>query len=229
MTIPRSSASSSGVIGFAWLLLMLLAMAAMLFCSAGTWRYWEAWTYLGILLTASSLIITDLLKYSPALLERRLRMREKESRQRWIVGSAWLWFVATHVTAGLDQRFGGSEISALAVGIADAFVILGYGVTFWVFRVNPYASRIIEVEPGQRVISTGPYAVVRHPMYSGGLLIHLAAPLALGSYWALLPAVFILPLLVARLRHEESVLLRDLAGYREYTRQTRHRLVPGIW
>ena len=211
------------------LLLAFAIVSVMLFLSAGTVRYWEAWVYLTIMLMTTSLSLAYLLKNSPELLERRMRMREKEPKQRWIIGFAWLWFVATFLVPGFDQRFDGSDVPVFAVIIAEGFVLLGYGVMFSVFRENPYASRIIEVEPNQTVVATGPYAVVRHPMYLGGLLIYLFTPLALGSYWAILPAVFIIPILVARIRNEESLLARDLEGYREYLRSTRYRLIPGIW
>lgn len=212
-----------------WLLLAAVIMAAMLFGSAGTFRYWEAWVYLAILLLISVWMLRQLLKNCPALLERRLKMREKEPAQRWIMRLAWLWFAITYLTAGVDKRFQGSTVPTLVVILAELFVVLGYGVVFRVFRENPYASRIIAVEPGQAVISTGPYAVVRHPMYLGVLLIYLFTPLALGSYWAILPAVFIIPILVARIRNEERVLERDLEGYRDYRQCTRYRLLPGLW
>jgi len=112
---------------------------------------------------------------------------------------------------------------------ANARVFLGYILVFLVFRENPFASRVVEVEPGQKVISTGPYALVRHPMYLGTSIMLLATPIALGSYWAL-PVFFILPLvLVYRILNEEEVLLRELPGYREYMKKVRHRLIPFIW
>jgi len=229
MSHERLSRKYLGRAAYTRLLLAFAIVSVMLFLSAGTVRYWEAWVYLTIMLMTTSLSLAYLLKNSPELLERRMRMREKEPKQRWIIGFAWLWFVATFLVPGFDQRFDGSDVPVFAVIIAEGFVLLGYGVMFSVFRENPYASRIIEVEPNQTVVATGPYAVVRHPMYLGGLLIYLFTPLALGSYWAILPAVFIIPILVARIRNEESLLARDLEGYREYLRSTRYRLIPGIW
>jgi len=224
--LPRKTLARAA---YAYLLLALAVVSGMLFLSAGTVRYWEAWVYLAIMLMTTSLSLADLLKNNPKLLERRMRMREKESQQRWIIGFAWVWFVATFLVPGFDRRFDGSDVPAFAVIIAEGFVLLGYAVMFWVFRENPYASRIVEVEPNQHVVATGPYAVIRHPMYLGALLIYLFTPLALGSYWAILPAVFIIPILVARIRNEESVLARDLEGYGDYLRNTRYRLIPGIW
>jgi protein-S-isoprenylcysteine O-methyltransferase Ste14 len=224
-----ASQRTLGKAAWARLFLAFTVVAAMLFLSAGTVRYWEAWLYLAVVLVVSSLMVKHLLSHSPALLERRLRMREKEPRQRWIVGFVWLWLVATYLAPGFDRRWGGSEVPLLAVMIGELFVLLGYGVIFRVFKENPYASRIVEVEPDQKVVASGPYAVIRHPMYAGALLIALGTPVALGSYWGLLPAAFILPIVVARLRHEESVLARDLEGYRDYLRHTRYRLIPGLW
>jgi protein-S-isoprenylcysteine O-methyltransferase Ste14 len=174
-------------------------------------------------------MVSYLLRHSPALLKRRLRTREKEPRQRWILGWVWLWFVLAYSTPGFDRRWGGSEVPLPGVVFGELLVLLGCGVIFRVFQENPYASRVIEVEPDQPVITSGPYAVVRHPMYVGVLLIALGTPLALGSWWGLLPAALILPIMVARLLNEESVLSRDLAGYRDYLSRTRYRLIPGIW
>ncbi|MGR8981457.1 MAG: methyltransferase family protein, partial [Gammaproteobacteria bacterium] len=138
-------------------------------------------------------------------------------------------FVLIFLVPGFDQRYDGSDVSPFVVITADILVLVGYGICFLVFKENPYASRVIEVEPGQEVITTGPYAIVRHPMYFGVLLIFLATPLALGSYWALWPAAFIIPILMARIRNEENVLARNLKGYQEYLQSTPYRLLPRIW
>ena len=113
--------------------------------------------------------------------------------------------------------------------IADILVLAGYVLVFLAFRENRYASRIVEVEQGQTVITSGPYAMVRHPMYLGSLPLFTLTPLALGSFWAMIPAILIIPFIVARIRSEESVLVRDLNGYKEYMQKTRYRLIPGIW
>ena len=112
---------------------------------------------------------------------------------------------------------------------ADLLVLLAYGFVILVFRENHYAARVVEVEQGQKVIDTGPYAIVRHPMYLGVLVMYIFSPLALGSYWAVLPMLLMIPILVARLRNEETVLVRDLPGYADYMQRTKYRLVPGIW
>lgn len=229
MNSERSFREKLGRTAHAHLLLGFALVSALLFLSAGTVRYWQAWIYLTLLSGTASAMVGYLLKHSPALLERRLRMQEKDPRQRWIIAFSCLWFLAAFLTPGFDRRFGWSDVPGAAVIAADLVILAGYGIVFRVFRENPFASRIIEVAPEQTVVSTGPYAVVRHPMYSGGLLIYLFTPLALGSYWAILPTAFIVPIIIARIKNEESLLSRDLKGYREYLRRTPYRLVPGVW
>jgi protein-S-isoprenylcysteine O-methyltransferase Ste14 len=205
------------------------ALQAMFLLSAGTLAYWEAWVYLSIFVVPMIFVLVYLLKYDPGLLERRMRMREKESEQKQIAVFAILYFLLAFLLPGFDKRFGWSHVPVGVVLAADALVLLGYSLFFLVLRENSYASRIVEVEQGQRVVSTGPYAVVRHPMYVGVSLMYIASPLALGSYWAVIPSLLIVPILVARIRSEERLLGRELMGYKEYAQRTRYRLVPGVW
>jgi protein-S-isoprenylcysteine O-methyltransferase Ste14 len=207
----------------------LLVMAAVLFGTAGTVAYWQGWTYLGIIVGLMSVALTYLIRNSPGLLERRMRTREKEQAQRKVLGLSYLPLLGAFVLPGFDRRWGWSGVPPAVVIAAEVLVVLGYGFVILVFRANRYASRVVEVEQGQQVTSTGPYALVRHPMYLGMTLMYLATPLALGSYWALVPAAAIVPTLVARIFNEEKVLERDLSGYREYRARVRYRLVPGIW
>jgi protein-S-isoprenylcysteine O-methyltransferase Ste14 len=202
---------------------------AILFLPAGTLAYWEAWLYLAVLLIPMFFVFRYLLKNDPQLLERRMQMREKEAVQRRLMSVALAYFLLVFILPGLDRRWGWSDVPPPAVLVADLLVMLGYGLFVLVLRENQFASRTIQVETDQRVISSGPYAIVRHPMYLGLLLMYLASPLALGSYWALLPALLIVPILVARIVNEEQVLERGLAGYREYKQVTRYRLLPRIW
>jgi len=210
-------------------LLAVPVLWAILFVPAGTLAYWEAWVYLAILLIPMFFVFRYLLKHDPQLLERRMQMREREVAQRRIINLSYLYFLLAFVLPGLDKRWGWSDVPPLAVIAADLLVLLGYGLFVTVLRENQYASRTIQVERGQTVISSGPYALVRHPMYLGAALMYLASPLALGSYWALLPGLLIIPILVARIINEEKVLARDLNGYTAYTQQTRYRLLPGVW
>ena len=202
---------------------------ALLFIPAGTLAYWEAWVYLAILLIPMFLAFRWLLKNDPELLERRMQMREREAAQRRIIGISYLYFLLAFILPGLDHRFGWSDVPVLVVVAADLVVLLGYGLFLLVLRENRYAARTVQVEEGQQVIRSGPYASVRHPMYLGVIAMYLASPLALGSYWALVPALLIVPILVARILNEEKVLERDLAGYRDYEQTTKYRLIPRIW
>jgi len=211
------------------LLVFIPLLLAMFFLPAGTFAYWEAWVYLTVLLVPMVLVLIYLLRNDPELLERRMRMSEKESEQKLIVRISYLYCLLVFLLPGLDKRFGWSNVPVVVVIVADVLVLVGYGMFFLALRENRYASRIIEVEQEQKVISSGPYAIVRHPMYVGVSLIYIFSPLALGSYWATIPSLLIIPLLVARIRNEESVLGRELKGYKEYMQKTTYRLIPGIW
>jgi protein-S-isoprenylcysteine O-methyltransferase Ste14 len=211
------------------LLVVIPLLLAMFFLPAGTFAYWEAWVYLTVLLIPMFLVLIYLLKNDPELLARRMRMREKETEQKLITKFSYVYFLLAFLLPGFDKRFEWSNVPVAVVIVADILVLLGYGVFFLVLRENRYASRIIEVEQEQKVISSGPYAIVRHPMYLGVSLMYILSPLALGSYWAMIPSLLIIPLLVARIRNEESVLGRELKGYQEYLQKTKYRLIPGIW
>lgn len=204
-------------------------LAAMLFLPAGTLAYWEAWVYLAILLIPMTFALIYLYRKAPELLERRMRVREKEATQRKIINLSLLYFLVVFMLPGFDKRFGWSNVPVGMVIVGDLVVLLGYCFILVVFRENQYASRVVEVNEGQQVINTGPYALVRHPMYLGVTLMYVFSPLALGSYWAMIPALLIIPILVMRIRNEEEVLSRELAGYSAYIQQTRYRLLPGIW
>jgi len=208
---------------------VLVVLGLVLFVPAGTLDYWEAWVYCAVLVIPFVFVATWLLNKDPELLARRIRLNEKEPAQKRVIGVSRLVFLIAFLLPGLDHRFGWSDVPVAAVLAADALVFLGYVLVFLVFRENTYASRVVEVEQGQKVISTGPYALVRHPMYLGTGIMFLATPLALGSYWAL-PVFLMLPgVLVYRIRNEEEVLLRELTGYQEYMQKVRYRLIPFIW
>lgn len=202
---------------------------AILFLPAGTLNYWEAWVYLVVLFTPMIFTLRYLLKNSPELLERRMKFREERGAQKWIVSLSAIVIILAFILPGFDRRFEWSQVPTWLVLAADGCVLLGYMLIIWVFRTNRYASRVIEVAEKQQVISSGPYALVRHPMYVGTILMYALSPLALGSYWAVLPGLLIIPTLVARILNEEQSLVDDLAGYREYMQRVRYRLFPGIW
>jgi len=207
----------------------VVVLSVLLFLPAGTLDYWQAWAYFVTLFVPLTFVFFYLIRHDPELLERRMRMKEKEPTQSLIIKLGSLCYVLIFLLPGLDRRFGLSEVPATFSVLADVCVLLGYALFIRVLRVNSFASRIIEVEQEQRVITTGPYARVRHPMYSAVLLMFLATPIALGSWWALLPALLLVIVIVVRLLDEERVLVKELKGYREYMQATRYRLLPFVW
>jgi protein-S-isoprenylcysteine O-methyltransferase Ste14 len=218
----------------AWLSLALLAivMGLLLFVPAGTVRYGQAWVYLAIFTGTSLLITFSLMRHDPALLERRMRggpTAEGRPVQRLIMLCTSLGFIALLVVPALDFRFGWSAVPLGAAVIGDVLVVTGFYLISRVYRENTFTSATIEVARDQKVISTGPYAIVRHPMYASALLTLLGTPLALGSYWGLVVFGAMLPFLLWRLFDEESFLAENLPGYTEYQRRVRHRLVPFVW
>ncbi len=218
----------------AWLglVLLIIVMGLLLFVSAGTVRYWQAWVYLGVYFIGSLLITLYLIKKDPALLKRRLRggpTAEKEKSQKIIMVFASTGFIASLVVPALDYRFAWSSVPPYAVIVGDILTALWFYIMFLVFKENPFTSATIEIAEDQKVITTGPYAVVRHPMYAGGLLLFIGTPLALGSYWGLLGFVGVLPALIWRLLDEERFLAKNLPGYVEYCAKVRWRLIPKVF
>jgi protein-S-isoprenylcysteine O-methyltransferase Ste14 len=209
--------------------LAIVAFGLLFFLPAGTILYWKAWVYMSILFIPMTVVVSYLLRHDPELLERRLRIREKQTEQKKIVAVTFTIFLAAFLIPGFDKRFGWSSVPAAAALAADAFVVLGYSLFVRSLLENRYASRIIEVEEGQSVITTGPYAWIRHPMYLAITVIYLFSPLALGSYWGTIAAALVPIGMAARILNEEKLLLRELHGYQEYCLKTRYRLIPGIW
>lgn len=207
-------------------------MALCLFGPAGTLDYWQGWTYLGVFLGVATAITAYLMRHDPALLARRVKAgptAEPTLRQRIIMSLASLGFIGLLVVAGLDRRFGWSHVPVVLVLAGDLLTILGFWIVFLVFRVNSFTAGTVEVQAGQTVVTTGPYAIVRHPMYVGGSLYMLAMPLALGSWWGFPVFASFLWVLIWRLFDEEALLTRDLPGYAEYCRKVRWRLLPLIF
>jgi protein-S-isoprenylcysteine O-methyltransferase Ste14 len=207
----------------------VLVLMAVFFLPAGTFAYWHAWVYMGALFLPLILVVFYLFKNDPGLLERRMRTNEREKKQQLFVLFSGILITLAYVLPGFDFRFGWSQVPVWAVILGDIVVLAGYGFVFLVFRENQYTSRVVEVEKEQSVISTGPYSIVRHPMYLGMIAMYVFTPLALGSYWAMIPAILIIPALMFRLLDEEKVLARDLPGYTDYMKKVSHHLFPGIW
>ena len=214
------------------LLVLMLVMAALTFGPAGTVDYWQGWMFLAVYFAASLGVTLYLIKRDPKLLERRMRggpSAEKEPAQRIIMLLASLGFIGLIVVSAFDHRFAWSRVPPAVALAGDALVILGWAAIIVVFRENSYTSATIEVAPGQQVISTGPYALVRHPMYAGALVMLLGIPIALGSWWGLLALAAMMPALIWRLLDEEKFLARNLPGYAEYQEKVRYRLIPLVW
>jgi len=211
------------------MLAMLLVFGLLFFPPAGTFNYWQAWLYIFLLFSVTISMTIYLYKNDPALLERRMNLKERKSRQKWIIAVSYPVFILVFILPGFDQRFGWSNLAPAISITADLLILLSYGLIFFVFRENSYASRVIEVTEGQKVISSGPYAIVRHPMYSGTILMYLCSPLALGSWVAALPSLFLVAVIILRILDEEKTLAEELEGYREYMQKVRYHLIPGIW
>jgi protein-S-isoprenylcysteine O-methyltransferase Ste14 len=211
---------------------LLLALLLFLFLPAGSLGYWQGWLYIALFGVSVSAITWWLQRNDPELLRRRLvagPSAEKDPRQKLIQAIASVAFIGIFIVAGLDHRFRWSTVPTGLVLLGDFLVVLGLWLVFLTFRENSFTSAAIEISAGQAVVSTGPYAVVRHPMYAGALVMLLGTPLALGSWWALGPFLILLLTIIWRLLDEEQFLARDLPGYDAYRAKVRHRLLPYTW
>lgn len=211
------------------LISFFLIFCVMFFLPARTLKFWEAWVYLGVVFLCATGVILYFLKKDPEFLARRMRTKEKVKEQKLIIKLGWLLFMPTFVLPGFDKYYGWSEIPIYLIIISDFFVLLGYLIVVRVFKENSYASRVVEVDSNQKVISTGPYSTIRHPMYSGVLMMYGFTPLALGSYWALIGTFFLFVIIIARIFSEEKYLKENLMGYKEYLQKIKYRIIPGIW
>ncbi len=215
-----------------WLVGVAAVMGDLIFASAGDLRFWQAWAFLAVFFGSSAAVTQYLIVNDPALLERRIAggpTAETEPAQRLIMVLMSIGFVALIVVPGLDHRFGWSQAPVAVALAGDVLIAVGFFVVFQVFRQNSFASSTIRVAEGQTVASTGPYAIVRHPMYAGALIYLVGIPLALGSYWGLAVLALMVPILIWRLADEERVLEQRLPGYREYRQKVHYRLLPGVF
>lgn len=216
----------------AGLLRSLVVIAALFFIPAWSLRFWQGWVYIAIMGAASAAIILYLAKYDDALIGRRLKagpVAEKEKSQKIIQTLTAMAGVIAFLVAGFDFRWHWSDVPTVLIVVGDIGIAIGYVIIFLVFRENSYASSIVEVAENQKVISTGPYAIVRHPMYSGAILMFLATPLALGSWWAFIPVAILSAMVAIRLADEEKFLVANLPGYDAYRSRVRDRLIPAVW
>jgi protein-S-isoprenylcysteine O-methyltransferase Ste14 len=213
-------------------LVKLVVFGLMVFLTAGTFNYWQAWVFLVVFAFSEWIPGIYLLRTNPAALQRRMRggpTAETRIVQKSVMGGLWLSLAAMIVVSALDHRFGWSPVPTAICLVGDVLVAAGVGVMTLVVIQNSYAAATVHVEAGQQLASGGLYGLVRHPMYAGNLIMMVGIPLALGSYWGLVFVVPALIVLALRIRDEEKLLQEELDGYREYTQKVRHRLVPHIW
>ena len=211
-----------GLMGF-------LMIGLLLFLPAATFSYWNAWLFCGLLFIPMIILGGGLLVNAPDLLEKRLNSKEKEAEQKHVILFSFFLFVAGFVVAALDFRFGWSKLPLWVIIAASAILLIAYGLYAEVMRENAYLSRTVEVQEGQKVIDTGLYGVVRHPMYFSTVLLFLSFPLVLGSLVSFIIFLFYPILLVKRIKNEEAVLEQGLEGYIEYKKKVRYRMIPFIW
>jgi protein-S-isoprenylcysteine O-methyltransferase Ste14 len=217
---------------FAGSLALLVITAAVIFGSAWTLDYWQAWVFLIAFFGPAFAITIYLMKMDPGLLERRISagpLHEKETNQKIIQSLAQASFLLVIIFPVLDHRFGWSIVPPYINIVGDILIVIGFYIVFLVFKENTFASALIEVTTEQKVISTGPYASVRHPMYIGALILLLGTPLALGSLWGVLTIIPIMAVIIWRLLDEERFLAKSLPGYLEYEKKVKYRLVPFVW
>ena len=217
---------SQGIVKF---LSGLLIVGLLLFLPAGTFAFWQAWLLIGILFIPMFLAGLVMMQKSPALLRKRLDAKEEQSEQRAVIALSGLMFLAAFVVAGLNFRFGWIVMPAWASYAAAVVFLLAYGLYAEVLRENVWLSRTIEVQENQKVVDTGLYGLVRHPMYLSTLLLFLAMPLVLGSVISFVIMLAYIPIIARRIRNEEQVLEKGLEGYTDYKKRVRYKVIPFVW
>lgn len=207
----------------------IVLLGLLLFLPAGTVHYYGGWLFIGLLFVPMLIMGIALFIKSPALLEKRLDGKEKEKAQKGVVALSGLMFPAGFVLSALDFRYGWSSVPLWLTVISSLLFLIGYGLYAEVMRENAYLSRTVALQDGQKVITTGLYSIVRHPMYLATLFMFLPLPLILGSFWGLIPFALYPVIIVIRIFSEEKVLTEGLEGYSEYKNKVRYRLIPFIW
>ena len=207
----------------------LLMVGCLIFLPAGTLHYLYGWLFLALLFVPMLIAGIVMLFKSPVFLKKRLDAKEKQGTQKGVVAVSGLMFIVGFVVAGLDFRFGWSQVPVWLVITASVLLLAAYVLYAEVMRENAYLSRTVKVEEGQKVVDTGLYGVVRHPMYAVTILLFLMIPLVLGSWYALIAFAFYPVIIIVRLKNEETLLTRDLPGYAAYKKTVRYRLIPFIW
>lgn len=222
----RTELAIRGVIRF---ISGVVMVAVMLLWPAGSWGYWNAWLLMGVLFIPILVLGIVMLIHSPALLRKRLEGKEKEKKQRWVVALSGVMFVASFVVAGFNFRFAWATLPDWVTWIGVAIFLLSYVLYAEVMRENAYLSRTIEIQQGQRVIDTGLYSIVRHPMYSATILMFLSIPLILSSIISFVIMLVYIPIIAIRIKDEERILEDGLRGYKEYKQRVKYKIIPFVW
>lgn len=207
----------------------IIILGLFLFICSGDINYWNAWLYIIVLSVSMLSFGTYLYINDKEFLQKRLNTKEKEKEQNAYTFWAGLSFIATFGVCGLDYRFDWSNVSVAVVIIALIIMLAGYGFTVITLMQNRFASRVVEIQNNQKVIDTGVYAIVRHPMYTGAILMFFASPIVLGSYFAAIPMLFFLAAIIFRIKNEEKILREGLEGYENYLQRVKYRLIPFVW
>jgi protein-S-isoprenylcysteine O-methyltransferase Ste14 len=207
----------------------LLLVGLLLFLPAGTWEYSYGWLLMGLLFVPMLIAGFVMLFKAPDLLAKRLDVKEKQASQKGVIAFSGLMFLAGFIVAGLDFRFGWSQMPLPVTVVASVLFLAAYALYAEVMRENAYLSRTIKVEEGQKVVDTGLYGIVRHPMYMATILLFLMMPLVLGSWYALIIFAFYPAIIIVRLKDEEALLTRELPGYAAYKKKVKYRILPFIW
>ena len=207
----------------------LIVVGVLVFLPAGTLEYWQGWLFVGVLFVPMFVAGIVLMFRQPELLRKRLEAKEEEKEQKWVVALSGMLFIAMFVVAGLNHRYMWWMLPDWAVFAAAGLFLVGYLLYAEVLRENVWLSRTIEVQEHQKVVDTGLYGIVRHPMYAATLLLFLSMPLVLGSLWAFAIMLCYIPVISKRIRNEEKVLEEGLEGYREYKQRVRYKVIPYVW
>lgn len=207
----------------------LSLVGALLFLPAGGFDYMNGWLFIGLLFVPMLILGVVLFIKAPNLLEKRLGVREKENTQKGVVALSGLLFIAGFVVAGLDYRLGWSHVPMWTVTLASVILLVAYGFYAEVMRENTYLSRMVEVQENQKVIDTGLYGIVRHPMYAVTIWLFLAIPVVLGSWWSILCFALYIPVIIVRIGNEEKILEAGLEGYSDYKKRVKYRILPFVW
>ena len=207
----------------------IITISALLFIPAGSVKFWNAWLFMGVLFIPMLIVIIYLIIHDPELLYKRMNTNEKEKTQKKVVLLMSVIFLSAFIIAGLDYRFEWSRVPKLLEIISALIVLIGYFLFFMVMHQNSYASRVVEIQEKQKVIDTGLYGIVRHPMYFAAILMFMFMPLVLGSFYALIPLLIFPFQMSTRMKNEEEILEKGLEGYIQYKEKVQYKIIPFLW